>query len=357
MYLWNKILLGVIGVAALLFFYVAARTLKTHQYWAQSAQQHRQRIAQLKAENVRLLEGTAQAGQPARDGVRQLRLELDRLLVDRRRAWFHCQPKIALKRDAATAEIVLTIDQPAPLGMAAKTAVYAFEEADVRKKGRYLGEFVVSAVDQKQATLAPAAALGPRQMDNIEAAKGSWVLYEVMPRDDHELFAALGEAEKKAMLPAQSLSEYLKDGQPAAKDDPSDRVVDGKFVRPLRAYDVLLDDEQAKHVLLNDSIASVRHDKQLMEGAAAGAEKLRDACRKDIAAAEIDLKDVARQRDLVAAHRQRLEHKLAAVQALVAQLIKDNLAMAGRIAKYQFEAARRIDDRVRAMAQSGTERL
>jgi hypothetical protein len=251
-----------------------------------------------------------------------------------------------VKRNAGTAEVVLTIDQPAPHGMAAKTVVYAFDEADVRKNGRYLGEFVVSGVDQKQAALVPAAALSPRQMDDLEAAKGTWVLYEIMPRDNHEIFASLSEADKQAMLPAESLPEYL-----------NDRVVDGKYVRALRDYDVLLDAEQAQRILLRDSIEAAREDKRLMEEAVAEAEKLREACRKDIATAEIDLKDAVRQRDLVAAHRQRLADKLAAVQALVAQLIEKNQAMAGRIAKYQLEAARRIDDRARAMVRSGTERL
>jgi hypothetical protein len=44
---------------------------------------------------------------------------------------------------------------------------------------------------------------------------------------------------------------------------------------------------------------------------------------------------------------------LAAVRADIARLIETNKAMAGRIAKMQLEAVRRIDERTRAMAQSG----
>ena len=38
------------------------------------------------------------------------------------------------------------------------------------------------------------------------------------------------------MLPAGSVAEYLKDGKPAAQDDPADRTRNGKYVRSLRDY-------------------------------------------------------------------------------------------------------------------------
>ena len=38
MSIWNKILIGLIFVASVAFFYMAARTLKTHQYWRSVAQ-------------------------------------------------------------------------------------------------------------------------------------------------------------------------------------------------------------------------------------------------------------------------------------------------------------------------------
>ena len=65
-------------------------------------------------------------------------------------------------REEGTAEITVTIDQPAPHGITEKAVLYAFEEADVQKeKGQYLGEFKVSAVDEKnkKVTLVPTAKL------------------------------------------------------------------------------------------------------------------------------------------------------------------------------------------------------
>jgi hypothetical protein len=59
------------------------------------------------------------------------------------------------------------------------------------------------------------------------------------------------------------------------------------------------------------------------------------------------------QRDVVAKYHQEIERESAALRAEIARLTETNKAMAGRIAKMQLEAVRRIDERTRAMAQSG----
>ena len=158
------------------------------------------------------------------------------------------------------------------------------------------------------------------------------------------------------MLPAASLPEYVKDGKPAAPDDPKERVQGGKYVRQLRDFGVLLAAAQMRRILLNDSIEAGKKDKQLVDDALADAREQEEACKKDIAAAAKDLKKAVGQRDEVAAYNERLEKKLAAMQALVARLTATNQAMAGRMAKYQLQAAERIDARTRAMAQSAAER-
>ena len=200
---------------------------------------------------------------------------MNKLLLDRRRAWFKCDPRVKLNRDDGTAEITIIIDQPDPHGIAENTILYAFEEADVQKKGRYLGEFKVTKADekQKQLVLAPTSRLTAREIDRLEAAKRPWELYEIMPRDNHDIFASLSDEEKKAMLPADSLPEYLKDGKPAAKDDPEERVEDGKYVRPLRDYQVLFSADRAERTLLADQIDAATRDKKLVEDALAEAKE------------------------------------------------------------------------------------
>ncbi len=144
------------------------------------------------------------------------------MVQDRRRAWFHCDPNdIKVNRDDGTAVITLTIDQPDLQGIALNTVLYGFEEVDVQKQGHYLGEFRVAKTDekQKQIVLAPTPRLSPRELDRLAAAKRPWDLYETMPRDNHDVFASLGDEEKKAMVPAASLPEYLKDGKPTAGNE------------------------------------------------------------------------------------------------------------------------------------------
>ena len=362
MSLWNKILVWLIGVAALPMLFLAMWTLKTHKYWAELAQRHERRIEQLGDESQRLAEGLQKEGELVEPGIRQVNLELYKLLLDRRRAWFHCDPKLIKVGDDGTAEITLSIEQPVPHGIAdknKKAVVYAFEEADVQKKGQYLGEFAASGVDDKRVLLTPTAKLTTREINRLKKlakTKGPWVLYEMLPRDNHELFAGLGDEQLKALLPAGVLPEYLKDGKPAAPDDPKERVQGGKYVRQLRDYGVLLGADQEKRILLSDSIEAAANDKQLLDEALADARKQEEGCKKDIAKATKDLKKSAGQRDEVAAYRKQLEDKLAAIQALVARLIATNQAMAGQMAKFQLQAAERIDARTRAMAQSAAER-
>ena len=359
MSIWNKILVGLIGVAAVAFLFMAMWTLKTRQVWAECAQKHEQRLKQVAAENEKLAEGIERDGQVVEPGIRQSRKELHKLLLARRRAWFHCEPKIKVGEDDGTAEVTVSIDQPAPHGIAPQTVLYAFEESDAEKKGQYLGEFAVANVADKKATLIPTAILTPREIERLQKLsrkKQPWVLYEILPQDNRELFAGLSDEQKKAMLPSGSLSEYLKDGKPAAADDPKDRVVDGKYVRPILDFAGLFNREQRKRTLLSDSIDAAKWDRQLLDGALAAARAQEEACVKEIVATKETKKEAVRQRDAVAEHGKKIEEKRAALQALAARLIETNQAMAGQIAKFQLEAARRIDARTRAMAQSGTER-
>ncbi len=58
--------------------------------------------------------------------------------------------------------------------------------------GAYVGEFVVRATDAKTVTLEPAMPLDRFQQRHVQAG-ATWVLYEVMPIDDHYVFATSDE--------------------------------------------------------------------------------------------------------------------------------------------------------------------
>jgi hypothetical protein len=370
MNVWNKVLLGLIGVAAVVLFYMAGRALEMQTYWRDQAVKLEHNIDQTQKDSIILQDGSGKEGDERQFGIRQVSLELHKLLLDRRRVWFGCEPKMPIKvgREDGTAEITLTVEMPAKKaegkpdekpgvhGIAPKTVLYAFEGADVQKKGTYLGEFVVKSVADKQVTIVPTDKLTLREVDQLGKAKGPWILYDILPRDNHEIFAGMSDEQKKAMLPPENLKEYLKDGKPAEKDDPKDQVVDGKFVRPLRDYQILLSAERDKHVFLDNLNATAKRDKKLIDDALAEGQKQEEACKKDVDTAKNDLEKWNGDRAVVAAYRDAIKESLDSLQAKISEYLDSNKAMAGQIAKLQIEAARLIDRRTRAMAQSGAGR-
>ena len=89
MSIWNKVLVGLIFVASLAFFYMAMRTLKTHQYWRQNARGHRKRLDEFQEKNRQLVKGSGE-GEDYQPGIEGLRLELRKILADRGRAAGEC---------------------------------------------------------------------------------------------------------------------------------------------------------------------------------------------------------------------------------------------------------------------------
>ncbi|MFZ1935422.1 MAG: hypothetical protein WCB27_02770 [Thermoguttaceae bacterium] len=368
MSIWNKVLVGVIAFASLFLFYMAARAVKLQNTWSESALKHEARIKQLNDQNRELLVGNG--NQP---GIRELKVELHKLLLDRRRVWPGCDPALRKpNRNLGTAEITATVNvvnasgDSLPHGIAKGIVLYAFEELNVKNKGnvlgdfdvgQYLGEFSVTAVAANKVTFQPTYVMTEKEIDRLMKARRPWVLYELLPRDSHEAFASLSDEQMKALLPPESVKDYLKDGKPAEKDDPQEYVVDGKYVRPLQDYSILFTDEHEKRMLLGDTIAALQQDKQLVLDALEEARSLSDGLTKEIAAAKAEDEKMEQQRDIVAAHLKNLEKKLGDMEAWIARLTETNRAMAGRIAKFQLEAAQRIDRRTREMAQSGTGRL
>jgi hypothetical protein len=343
MSIWNKILVGVICFVCLGYFYMAARTLKTHKYWRELAQKFERRIADVQQQNDRLTESEPGQVEFAQMGIRQRRIELNKLLLDRGRVWFKADPKVRVSQEDGSVAVTVTIDNPDPSGIAENTILYAFEEADVQNKGHYLGEFKVTKTDPKQKTvvLVPTQLLGPRQLAQLTKAQRPWELHEIMPRDSHDIFASVSDQQKSAMLPKESLPEYLGENQ-------------GKSERSLRDYQVLFNYQNLHRVLKTDQIDLTTRDLALVQDALAQAQQQEEAAKQDVALAKEEVKKFARQRDAVAAYLAKVRADVEAAQAALKQLIENNKAMAGQIAKLQLDAWQQIDQRSRAMARSGT---
>ena len=325
------------------FFYMSARMLMTQKNWSIRAQQYARKIEELQKED-KLIEQGGDVGGQFQPGIDQVRAELNKLTVDRQRVWYKCDPQVSVNRQTHTATIKVTIDQPNPSGIANKSILYAFEDVPAAQQGRYLGEFKVTAVSDKdkQITLEPAFILTPADLKKLAEAKKPWNLYDSLPHDNHDILEQLSEQDKKAILPADSAEEYIEDGKPAPQGAPAGNIVDGKYVRPLRDYGYLFDAYRMKITELVDREQSAMRDKQMVEDTLADAKLQVQFWQKQGTVVKAILAEMVRQRDAVAAHLDNLQKKIAEAKAAITELIKNNKAMAGQIAKIQLDATRRM---------------
>ena len=361
MSLWNKILIGLICVASLGFFYTAARTLRTYQYWGDKASRLEKLLVAQKEVNRRLLE--ADADSPLEDktvGILASQSELHRLLINRGRVWDKCDPQ---KVDPKTQSVSVNTDPGVPNHITDKLILYAFEDSE-NKSGRYIGEFRVTAVAENSVVLTPTLTLGGEDLKRL-SIKGPWLLYELMPYDWHGVFAELTDDERKTMLPESTLKEYVKDGQPAESDDPKDCKVDGKYRRHLRDYKQIFRTCETERILFDDMFEVVSRDLAFMEGARDDAQKQLKFAEQGAAVMKADLVQSQKEQKAVRKHMATLEWMLnrllkgekdekgVVMFRGVEDFIQSNLAIAAEIAQMQLEAAKRIDERTHRMAAFG----
>ncbi len=116
--------------------------------------------------------------------------------------------------DPATQKLIGRLDDNSPAGIDTKMLLYVFDESDREKGGRYLGEFVVTAVKDTRIEMVPAVKLLQSEANAIANSKGRWAFYEIMPSDDHTSLAlATKPADDKAQ-PNTSLCDQLDNPQP-----------------------------------------------------------------------------------------------------------------------------------------------
>jgi len=301
-------------------------------------------------------------------GIKRLRLALHKIYLVRGRVWENCDPEQA---DAQTGQVLVDTDLPVPHGITPKMVLYVFEESAGQREAEYLGEFKVTDVadvDKGPVQLEPTMEMTPEELQRLSKSSGPWILYEKMPVDRHKLFADFDEDQLRQMLPESSIQDYIKHGEPAtwadvAEWDVQGKVVDeqgkpltdadgqpiegvqGTFERLLRDYAQIFQNSVARRVEYVDLIAAATRDKQYIETALADARKHEQFRRKQLEEVNNELAVYVRERKAVTDHERALKAKVAAVNQAVEQLLAANKATAGRIAKIQLEAARRIDAR------------
>ncbi len=377
MSIWNKVLLGCIFVATLVMILFASKALIIKQRWSQEA---RQLKADLTAEEEKIRE-LNRWDEGSEMTLHRAQVELHKLTVDRGRVWSNCNP-VEIQKDAQTGALAVKVALDPAVTIDLNTVLFVFEDKPVKEGGHYLGQFAVVASAAGQAGLQPrvnftAAELG--RLQQSQKAGTRWILYDVMPIDDHEILAGLSDDEKKAMFPKATVAEYLADGQITTKeeverqglsgkvlmvDEAGQPVLDaqgletevqqgkGKYVRQLRDYDVLFSELIRLRSNTLDKIAATDQDKSYLERAVLDAKQQQQFRRTEIDSLHVELAETTRQRDEVNAHRDALAGAIASMQKAIANLMESNRAVAGKIARIQYEAARIIDARTQGMAQA-----
>jgi hypothetical protein len=353
MSIWNKVLLGFILVASLAFFYLAARTLKTQQAWRSSAQAFEKAIEKAKQEKEGYEEGFKE-GEDLKLGIRQLKIELHKMMLARGRVWYGVTPKQVANTPPEGLFAMVTIDAPDPHKISDKMILYAFEEKDAHSGGKYLGEFKVDSVDEKQAKLVPTMKPDDSEIDRVTKATGTWTLYERLPTDSHDLFTELTEDQLKSLVPQELLAEYLKDGKPAEANDPEERVSkDKKYVRELFDYATAFQQLHVERSALIDLIAAAKRNLATILSAMETAELAKKQNEQDKVEAQKEKDVVVAERDAAEASLKEVEALLADRQKAVQQAVSLIQSMAGEVARIQLEATRKINERTRALMQAG----
>lgn len=352
MSIWNKVLLGFIIFLSLPFFYLAARTLKTHQAWRSTTQAYEKALQETLDEQQALREGI-QEGEQVKAGLRQVKAELYKAMLGRGRVWTKAalEGRPTAQGPDGSFEVLVTLDTP-DHQISDKTVLYVFEEKLPLDGGRYLGEFKVDGVADKQIKLKPTRKMDKEEYDRVAGSASSWCIYERMPDDSHDLFAGMTE-EESSVLPEALLTEIGKHGKPAAAGDPPDCVKDGKYVRPLLDFERAFSAQHVRRSELTDLNHAAKRDLETVKTALALAEAQQKVHEKDVADTKQDLAVMESERDAAKAHLAEVEKELADKEKSIQQMIAQIQTMVGEIARIQLEATRKINERTQAVMQAG----
>ena len=332
MSIWNKVFVGLIIFVSLFFFYFSAQALKTHEYWRSSAKKHETKIVKLADEVEQLRYGVK--NDETHPGLLKRQSEVYKALIGRGRVWYNCTPQQLV--NPQTGEVRVGTDAPNPHGITDKTILAVFDERSQKDGGRYIGQFIVKGVTDRQLGLAPCRTLKPDALKRLAQSRGPWTLCEIMPADDHGIFAGMTAEQLEQILPKSALEEYLKDGK------------DG-FSRKLRDYQYLFDTFDRQLSMLVEVRNTAVSNRELMEAAVADAKKQVQLRQAEIASLRTELAEMRRECDIVAAHQKSLEKEIAARTKKIQTLLKTNRAIAAEIARDQLEAVKRVDARTVAL--------
>ncbi len=330
--IYQVVLAVFVFLGTVAFFYLAARTLATHNAWRTVVNRRTAELQRLEEETSVLRQGGPkdERGIPNPQGVHQLHRGLQSLTLDRGGALFD------VTLEGATDGVVqLTLNSP-DHGLVPGIVAFVFSQTPLSEGGRYLGEFkVVSVGEGEEATkvqITPNLPLTEAQSQRLAAATGSLTLYMTMPIDDAKLFAAMDDPTRQSLLPAGSVSDY-------AESD-----------RKLRDYEQTFHENFVQQALLTDAIDKLNSSVARIEGATREAEKEAGYRQTEKANLAADLEKFEHEKKVIAEYQDSLATVYQQVRNSLKATFLANRRMAAQLTAAQLKAARDIDRRTDAAA-------
>ncbi len=369
MNLASKIILGFLIVVALVFFYLAMYT-QDLRGWEKAAQSMKTNLDRTNAENAALRNSDDANAHDAliqlgatptdRQGRKQLRDDLSRIVVDRGRMWLGNAVPAA---NAPDAPLIFTMQadpaRPTPLSLQPKMQLFVFEyppvagdAANNAPPGRYLGEFTVlenPPVDSAGGTfaMAPARSMSAREQQRLTAAIQSgmpWIAYENLPHDRFGVFDGMTDEQLEQQFPGvftvEQKQEFLQDGLPfdADKHPAARKDANGKFRRPLTDFGHMFQTLYGARSLLIARIAAWQQDLAYMKFANEDVQKQLTYRKDEIVLLKEELTRMEAEAKLVQQHLAAVEAKLAAVRSTANRIEADNRRLVAQLATQQRQA-------------------
>lgn len=371
----TKILIGLVVVAVFPLLFFAAATLKVQKSWREKLDVFQQTIAKEQEQNYELLHGDRKARTEqfvfgelidGKEGIKQREVALESLKTGRGRFWYAQRDPNLIDPVAGTFKVKLLDDtveaqQRADFkgqhGIKETSFLYLFQmphditaQTDIADR-RYIGEFVVGTLPldadgvptDSYVPLRPSHPMTQAQWDDLAKGSGSWVLYEHMPADDHDVYSDLTEEEIRQLLPDSVEKEYLLDNQ-----EPTDEVLNDpnlkqfvaedpdsgakKFLRPLRDYQQVFRNAAIRLIEINDRLVIVKKEKEYADRAKLQAEALITALDARKVKLDAEKAQLDREYAVVQAHAEKLQVLLAQVQQDLQTRLAENRALADELA-------------------------
>lgn len=358
MTIFSKIWLFLLILVTIPFFYLSARTLKTHQMWRTLHDQANTLLENKLAQIEALKRGEREVAE-RRAGIMQLKTQLDGWLKLRGRAWRNARPG---QIDPASGAVIVNLEDNPNHNIQPGLVLYVFEQVSPLEGGNYIGDFKVLQVAETQVSLQPAQNYGPpqaqlkqklvaRMQEGAQRPDARWALYDNMPIDSPQVFRDVPDEELREMLPNTVIDMYLRDGTEPQPNDPEDRIVDVKndegdvigqeYQRPLRDFQQIILDLDTKLFSVTDEIAGREEDIKRLDRSIAGAQADVEFRMQELTQLQKDLAEAKREVAAVEAEQDSVRQELARLRSEVETVYKQNKQLAEQVAKNQEELLKR----------------